>query len=78
VNDAPFVCGVERVPNLDPEPQDLLKRQGFTLDTVLQRLAIQKLHDNEGLSVLFVNLVDRADVRVIQGGGSFGLPLKSD
>src|SRR5215470_1046677 len=43
---------------------------------MFQRHPIQKLHDNERLPVLVVNFVDRADVWMIQGGGSFGFTLE--
>ena len=44
-----------------------------------QRLAFQQLHGNEGAPVVFINVVDGADVRVIQrrGGPRFALePLE--
>jgi hypothetical protein len=42
---------------------------------MLQRLAFQKLHGDERLAVMLANLVNRADVRVIEGesGASFSL-----
>ena len=39
----------------------------------LQRLASQQLHHQVGLSILFADIVDGADVRVVQGGGRPGL-----
>ena len=41
--------------------------------TLLQRLALQQLHGNERVAVGFVNVIDCADVRMIQrrGGASF-------
>jgi hypothetical protein len=44
---------------------------------MLQRQPVQKLHGDESLSVLFADVVDRADVGVIQCGGSLGFALKA-
>jgi len=44
---------------------------------MLQCQPIEKLHSDEGLSLLVINLVDRADVRMIQCRGSFGFALKT-
>ena len=42
-------------------------------DALLQRGALQVLHDDEGAAVLLADVVNRADVGVIQGGGGAGL-----
>ena len=48
VNDAFSVSGIERVGNLEsPSSSIWLERQRLTVNTVLQRLAIEKLHGNE-------------------------------
>ena len=44
---------------------------------MFQGLAIQKLHNNESLTILVVNLVNDADVGVVQARCGFGLPLKA-
>jgi hypothetical protein len=44
---------------------------------VPERLPLQQFHGDEGSPIGIVNLVDRADVRVVQGGRSLGLPLES-
>ena len=46
-------------------------------DGVFQSLAFQKLHGNESLSVLFANVVNSADVRMIECRRRLRLPLKS-
>ena len=35
------------------------------------------LHDDEGLTFVLINLVNGADVGMIQGGGSASFPLKA-
>ena len=42
-----------------------------------ERLPLQQFHSDEGLTNGFVNLVDRADVRVVQRGRSLGFPLET-
>src|SRR6185369_1936919 len=44
---------------------------------VLQRHAIEKLHDNECLAGLLTDIVYRANVGVIECRGSFGLSTKT-
>jgi hypothetical protein len=44
---------------------------------MLERLSLQQLHRNEALTVRFVDLVDRADVRMIERGRSEGFALEA-
>ncbi len=44
---------------------------------VLQRQAVEKFHGNEGVAVLVVNLVDGADVGVIQRRSGLGFALEA-
>jgi hypothetical protein len=44
---------------------------------VLQCRSVQILHDDKGLPVHLVNLVDGANVRVVQRRGGFGFTLKA-
>jgi hypothetical protein len=37
---------------------------------VLEHLSLQQIHGDEVLTVRFINLMDRADVRMIERGGS--------
>src|SRR5689334_21724627 len=46
-------------------------------DQVFQRLAIQELHGDECLSTLLTDVVNRADVRVIQSGRGASLTAKA-
>jgi len=39
--------------------------------------AIQKLHDDERLAVMAANLMDRADVGMVQRGGGLRLALQT-
>ena len=46
-------------------------------DAVLQRHAVQKLHGDERLAVLLADVVDRADVGMVQRGGGLRLALEA-
>ena len=44
---------------------------------MLQRHAVQKLHDDERLAVLLADFIDRADIGMVQGGSSLSLSLET-
>ena len=60
-----------------PCPAPAPGRMGLPCDAVLQRLAFQALHDDEGLALVLADVVDGADVRMVQGGGGAGLALEA-
>ncbi len=72
MNNALRVSGVQRIHNLTCQIQERPCLDRLSSYAMLERLAFQQLHDDEGLpSVLdaFVDIVDRADVRMIQSRG---------
>src|SRR6266571_1896626 len=44
---------------------------------MFQRHAVQKLHGNESLAILLPDVIDRANVRMIQRGCGLRLPLET-
>ena len=44
---------------------------------MLKRRAVQELHGDECLAILFINLVNCADVGMVQSGSGFGLTLET-
>jgi hypothetical protein len=40
-------------------------------------LPVEELHGNEGATVLFADVVDGADIGMIQGGGCFGFTTEA-
>jgi hypothetical protein len=66
VDDAFSVSRVERIGNLDRERQNQLHLQRPSSNLLFQRDAVEKLHHDKGLSILLINFMDRADVRMIQ------------
>ena len=77
VDDAFFVRCVERVSHFYAQLQQQIHRQRLAPDTMLERLPFEMLHHNEVPAVLLPDLVNRADVRMIQRGSGARLPLKS-
>ena len=68
---------VQSIGDLDSQIEYRLDFQRLAADPAPERLPIQQFHDNEGSSLGFVNLVDGADVRMIQCRGGFGFTLKT-
>lgn len=68
VDDSFGVRGIQSVRNLNPQLQNLLKRQRLAGNAMLQGDTVQILHGDKRLPVLFANLVDGANVGVIQCG----------
>jgi hypothetical protein len=55
--------------DLSPNLERVFERQRPFGDAVFQRLALEEGHCKEGLAVGVINLVDRADVGVMERGG---------
>ncbi len=71
------MCCVQRIGNLNRQTDQNVGLERSSGDAVLQRHAVQKLHGDERLPVLLTNVVNRADVWVIQCGCSLGFALKA-
>src|SRR5579864_1387849 len=71
------MCGVKRISNLDPQIEHRFNLQRLAIYHVLERLAFQKLHCDEGSPIGLVDFVNGADVRMVQGGRGLGLALKT-
>ena len=77
VDDSFRMCGVESVSDLDSQIEHRFDLQRLASDPVPERLPLQKFHRNEGSPIDLIYFVDRADVRVVQGGRGFGFPLET-
>jgi len=77
VDDALAVCSVQGVGDLDAEIKDDFDLHRLARDHVPEGLPLQILHDNEGPPVVLTNLVDCADVRVVQCRGSTSFAAKA-
>ena len=77
VDDSFRVGCIERIGNLDGEREDQLCFHWPACDAVLQRQAVQKLHDDEWLPVLLSDFMDGADVGMVECGGCLCFALKT-
>ena len=77
VHDAFGVRGIECVGDLDGEGKQSVQLERSCADQVFERLAVEKLHGDEGLAVLFADVVNGANVGVVQCGCGLGLALKA-
>src|SRR5713101_2520547 len=77
VNDSFGVGGIERVGDFDAERKQSFQFHGTLGDAVLQRRAFQKLHGDEGFPTLLTDVMDRADVGMIQCGRGLRFSLES-
>ena len=67
MHDALRVRGGERVGDLGAETQRALEREGaVALDHAFERRAIEPFHDQERPAIVLGDVVNRADIRVIQ------------
>ena len=73
VHNALGVRRIERLGDVNPNRKQLFDLQGPIADEVFQGLAFQVLHDDEGLVAVFPNVVDGADIGMIQGGRRLSL-----
>ena len=73
MDDAFGVRSVERIGDLDSDGEQRLQIQRTVCRSVLQGAAVEVLHDDERLAVFFANVVDRADIGMVEGGRGLGL-----
>ena len=77
VND-PFRVGrVERVSNLYSQIQHRFERERFTFDAMFERLAVHELHGDKLLTALLSDVVNGADVRMVERGGGLRFALET-
>jgi hypothetical protein len=82
VDNAFGVGRIEGVGNLDRQQQRGVGVKWTACDCVLEGEAVQKLHGDEGLRLVFldqvlINLVNGANVGMVQGRGGLGLALET-
>ena len=68
VRDAGTMRRVERARDFGRRTHQLRERQRSALEPPLQRFALDVFHDEEVAAVLAADVVDRADMRVVERG----------
>src|SRR5271157_3220199 len=77
MDDALVMSSIKGVANLDPQSEERVHRQGATSYAMLECHPIQVFHGDEGLVLMPPNLVDGANVRMVQSGGGTRLSAKA-
>ena len=77
MHDAFGMRRVERLGNLRPEIDDAIDLQRTAGDHLGQLLAVEHLHGKEGTSFVLADLVDRADIGMVQARNRARLVLKA-
>ena len=71
------VRGLERVGDLDGEVKQFVRLERLARNAMLQGLSLQQLHRDEGLAFVLVDVVNRADVGMVERGRRLRFPLES-
>src|SRR6266496_2544052 len=71
------MSGVEGLSNFNSHAQHGFELQRATGDHVLQRDPIQIFHDDVGFTVLLADIVDGANIGMVQGRSSLGFATKT-
>jgi hypothetical protein len=77
MHDALSVSGVESVRDFDAQGEDRLQIEGPAGDAVLQRDPVKKLHGDERRAIFLANVMNGADVGMIQSRCRLRLALKT-
>ncbi len=77
VDDVFLMGSVERIGDFDAERDKHFKGDRAMRDQLFERGALQELHRDEGLAVFFADVVDGADVGVIERRGGLSFALES-
>src|SRR5512143_1189152 len=76
MDDALGVRRFERVRNLDRQLKQSVQFQGPAVDAVLQRFALEQFHGEKMTPIGLPDLIDYADVRVVQRRSRPRFPLE--
>ena len=77
VDDAFGVRGVERIGNFDAQVEQRFDFERASADGMLQSFSVETFHGEIGVAAVFADVVDGADVGMVQGGGGFGFAAKT-
>ena len=77
MNDALAVGSIERVGDLETEREHVVEIHGTGCDAVFEGCAVEELHGDEGLALFLADVVNRADVGMVESGRGLGFALKA-
>src|SRR5437016_505255 len=73
MDDALFVCGVQGVSELDADVNGAQNGEGAEGNQLVEGLAFEQLHGDEGPAIVFLDGVNGAYAGMIERGGGAGL-----
>src|SRR5216684_4409043 len=76
MDDAMMMCVIERIGDLDRGAQHLIDWQGASKQPVGERLSLDILHHEVWQAVLLADVMERADVRMVEAGNRARLPFE--
>src|ERR1700686_2651081 len=68
MDDARGVRDIESVGNLNPKVEDVLDGKRLAPDMLTESFTVNEFHGDEGMVILFANIIDGADAGVIESG----------
>src|SRR4029077_2995075 len=71
------MSGIEGLDYLDGDVKETREIQGATGEIVFEGSTLEVFHGNEGVAAIFADIVNRADVGMIQGRGGLRLAFES-
>ena len=77
MDDAFAVRGIERVGDFDGQAEQDVHFERTAGDAMLQGQAVQILHGDEGLAIFLADVVNGADVGMVQRGSGLGLAAET-
>ena len=77
MNDALRVSGVERIGDVNGDGEKNLRFERSPRKAVLQGQPLQKLHDDERLTILLPDFIDRADIGMVESRRRLRLALEA-
>src|SRR2546429_7868888 len=76
MNNSGCMCGRKCVGDLTAEGERALERYRLRINEVAESASFQLLHDDEWTPFVLADVIDRADVGMIERGCGLGLPAK--
>ncbi len=77
MDDVFAVRGIERIGDFDGQAEQHVHFERAPGDAVLEGQAVEVLHGDESLAIFLANIVNGADVGMVQGGSRLGLTAKT-
>ena len=73
MNDALLMRGIERFGHIERNLQGAVEVHGMAVENLEERVPFHELHGNVGTAGVLTDLVDRANVGVVESGSGAGL-----